>query len=135
MEKHILALESAGATPNLDDDDIEDKALEMAIDEVYKANGRKWKPWAKNARSIRMGEIILLVDSDTIVPEVSCWPPRCKGEFCISNLFLLFFKFCAFIIYRIALGMLRANSPNVPMLLSFNTNQAFIFYCLYVPLF
>ena len=72
MEKHILALESAGATPDLDDNDIEDKALEMAIDEVYEANGRKWKPWAKNARSIRMGEIILLVDSDTVVPEVSC---------------------------------------------------------------
>ena len=70
MEKHILALESA--IPNLDEDDIEDKALEMAIEEVYETNGRKWKPWAKNARSIRMGEIILLVDSDTVVPEVSC---------------------------------------------------------------
>ena len=89
MEKHILALESAGGTLNLDEDDIEDKALEMAIDEIYEANGRKWKPWANNARSIRMGDIILLVDSDTVVPEVSCPPPRCKREFCISY-FLLF---------------------------------------------
>lgn len=90
MEKHILALESAGDKSDLDEDDIEDKALEMAIDEVYEANGRKWKPWAKNARSIRMGDIVLLVDSDTVVPEVSCRPPRCKQNFCISN-FLLFF--------------------------------------------
>ena len=123
MEKHILALESAGAPSNLDDDDIEDKALEMAIEEVYEANGRKWKPWAKNARSIRMGDIILLVDSDTVVPEVSCRPPRCKDNFA-SQSFLLFSSVpSAFFYYRIALGMLRVNLPKVPMLLSFNTNQ------------
>ena len=34
MEKHILALESTG-TSKLDDDDIEDKGLEMAIDWSY----------------------------------------------------------------------------------------------------
>lgn len=81
MEKHILALESQNATHELDDDDIENKALEMAIEEVYEATGRKWKPWANNARSIRMGDIILLVDSDTVVPEVSCWSPRCTRNF------------------------------------------------------
>ena len=89
MEKHIHALESAGATPNSEDDDIEEKALEMAIEEVYEANGRKWKPWAKNARSIRMGDIILLVDSDTVVPEVSCRPPRCRANFASQSFFFL----------------------------------------------
>ena len=104
MEKHILALESASATPQLDDDGIEEKALEMAIEEVFEATGKKWKPWAKNARSIRMGEIILLVDSDTVVPEVSCWPPRCKWNLASQS---SFFFVCFY--YRIALGMLRVN--------------------------
>ncbi|RDB21975.1 hypothetical protein Hypma_011029 [Hypsizygus marmoreus] len=70
MEKHILALEASGHSQASGDfDSLEDKALELALEETYKANGEKWKPWAKNARSIRMGEIILIVDSDTIVPE------------------------------------------------------------------
>jgi len=72
MEKHIGALE---ASPDgvQDADALEEKALELAIDEIYQRNGQKWKPWASNARSIRVGEIILIVDSDTIVPEVcSC---------------------------------------------------------------
>lgn len=72
MEKHILALETS---PNgiYDNDNLEEKALELAIDEIYQTNGQKWKPWASNARSIRIGDIILIVDSDTIVPEVcSC---------------------------------------------------------------
>ncbi|KAF9552144.1 hypothetical protein CPC08DRAFT_738237 [Agrocybe pediades] len=68
MEKHILALESSNE--KFDGDvSLEDKALEMAIEETYEATGRKWKPWAKNARSLRIGEVILIVDSDTIVPE------------------------------------------------------------------
>ena len=71
MEKHIVALEAINAASGLDYDGIEDTALEMAIEEVYEANGKKWKPWAKNAKSMRMGDIILIVDSDTIVPEVS----------------------------------------------------------------
>jgi hypothetical protein len=66
MEKHILELEASGDLH----EDIEDKALELAIEETYQKNGQKWRPWAKNGRSIRMGEVILIVDSDTIVPEV-----------------------------------------------------------------
>ena len=72
MEKHILALETSGMYDvNSESDSLEDKALELAIEEVYQANDQKWRPWAKNARSIRIGEIILIVDSDTIVPEVN----------------------------------------------------------------
>jgi hypothetical protein len=74
MEKHLLALEEAGE----DDEEegaqtLEDRALEMAIEEVYAESGNRWKPWASNGKSMRIGEIILIVDSDTIVPEVSAF--------------------------------------------------------------
>jgi hypothetical protein len=72
MEKHIFALE---ASPDgiYDNDTLEEKALQLAIEEIYQRNGQKWKPLASNARSIRIGDVILIVDSDTIVPEVcSC---------------------------------------------------------------
>ena len=71
MEKHILALEAAEYNGELS---LEDKALELAIEETYEETGKRWKPWAKNARSLRVGDIILIVDSDTIVPEVSKVP-------------------------------------------------------------
>ncbi|KAF5347443.1 hypothetical protein D9756_011118 [Leucocoprinus leucothites] len=48
---------------------LEEKALDMALEEVYEQTGRRWRPWASNARSLRVGDIILLVDSDTVVPE------------------------------------------------------------------
>ena len=50
---------------------LEDRALMMAIEEVHEAVGKRegFKPWAANGRAMRIGEIILLVDSDTIVPE------------------------------------------------------------------
>ena len=50
-------------------DDREEQALQMAIDEVYEASGRRFRPWAANGRACRLGEIVLIVDSDTIVPE------------------------------------------------------------------
>ncbi|KAI0746496.1 glycosyl transferase family group 2-domain-containing protein [Daedaleopsis nitida] len=50
-------------------EDLEEKALQMAIDEVYEASGRRFRPWAANGRACRLGEIILLVDSDTVVPD------------------------------------------------------------------
>lgn len=52
-----------------DTEDVQEKALQMALDEMYAETGNRFKPWAMNAKSIRMGEIILIVDSDTIVPE------------------------------------------------------------------
>ena len=50
---------------------LEDRALMMAIEEFHEATGNRegFKPWAANGRSMRIGEIILLVDSDTVVPE------------------------------------------------------------------
>jgi hypothetical protein len=51
-------------------EDIEEQALRMAVEEIYEESGQRFKPWAHNAKALRMGEIILIVDSDTIVPEV-----------------------------------------------------------------
>ena len=69
MERYILELE---AGEKFDDVDmtLEERALELAIQEKYEATGRRWEPWACNARSLRIGDLILLVDSDTVVPEV-----------------------------------------------------------------
>ncbi|TFK47355.1 hypothetical protein OE88DRAFT_1636588 [Heliocybe sulcata] len=50
-------------------EDLEEKALQMAIEEVFEASGQRFRPWAANGRSCRVGEIILIVDSDTVVPE------------------------------------------------------------------
>lgn len=41
----------------------------MAIEETWEESGRRWRPWAANGRATRIGEILLLVDSDTVVPE------------------------------------------------------------------
>jgi len=51
-------------------EDAEEKALQMAIEEVWEESGRRHRPWAANGRATRMGEVVLLVDSDTVVPEV-----------------------------------------------------------------
>ncbi|TCD64806.1 hypothetical protein EIP91_003618 [Steccherinum ochraceum] len=72
LEKHLAALaaEAASRGDDLEDDDeAEEKAMNMAIEEIYEESGRRWKPWACNPKSIRLGEIILIVDSDTLVPE------------------------------------------------------------------
>ncbi|KAF8589551.1 hypothetical protein K439DRAFT_1332659 [Ramaria rubella] len=60
VEKFVLQLEEM---------EIEERALQMALEETYEETGRKWMPWAANGRAIRVGAIILIVDSDTIVPE------------------------------------------------------------------
>lgn len=41
----------------------------MAQDEIFEETGRQFKPWCANGKSLRMGEIILIIDSDTVVPE------------------------------------------------------------------
>lgn len=72
LEKHLSALiaEAAALGEDIDDDDkLEDKALQLAIEETWEESGRRWRPWASNGKSLRIGEIILLVDSDTVVPE------------------------------------------------------------------
>ncbi|KAG0701465.1 glycosyl transferase family group 2-domain-containing protein [Suillus ampliporus] len=71
LEKHLKVLLESEERDELEDDPqpLEDRALNMACEELFMESGERWKPWACNGKSIRMGEIILLVDSDTIVPE------------------------------------------------------------------
>lgn len=49
-------------------DDLEERALQLAMEEVYHTSGTGHRPWAANARACRIGSIILLVDADTVVP-------------------------------------------------------------------
>ncbi|KAJ7122674.1 glycosyl transferase family group 2-domain-containing protein [Mycena crocata] len=74
MEAHLAALEAAAAGGDEGHEEgegecLEDRALAMAVEQVYAETGGRWKPWASNGRSCRVGEVILIVDSDTIVPE------------------------------------------------------------------
>lgn len=48
--------------------ELAERALELAVAET---NGRAW---ARGGQALRIGEIILIVDSDTIVPEVRRYP-------------------------------------------------------------
>ncbi|KAK7055869.1 glycosyl transferase family group 2-domain-containing protein [Favolaschia claudopus] len=68
LEKHLAALEAAGVTED-DGECLEDKAMYLAVEETYEESGRRHRPWACNGKSLRVGEIILIIDSDTIVPE------------------------------------------------------------------
>jgi hypothetical protein len=74
LEKYLKTLEEAVEEGEMEEEgpqSLEDKALEMAIEETFEESGQKWRPWASNGKSLRIGEIILIVDADTIVPEVS----------------------------------------------------------------
>jgi hypothetical protein len=72
MERHLAALEEQGVEDSEEDGgkSLEDQALDLAVEEVFEESGRRHRPWAANGKSIRMGEVILIIDSDTIVPEV-----------------------------------------------------------------
>jgi hypothetical protein len=70
LERAERASVADSASSNDGDEDIEEQALRMAVDEIFEESGRRFKPWAHNAKALRMGEVILIVDSDTIVPEV-----------------------------------------------------------------
>ena len=77
--------EEDGEEDGEEEENLEEKALGMAIEEVLEESGRRWRPWAANGRSCRLGEIILLVDSDTVGPEVRFWfrcffPQGCRGK-------------------------------------------------------
>ncbi|KAI1784473.1 glycosyl transferase family group 2-domain-containing protein [Ganoderma leucocontextum] len=71
LEKHLLKLEAQESAGTLDpsDEALEDRALKLAVEETFEESGRRWRPWAENGRSLRVGELILIVDSDTVVPE------------------------------------------------------------------
>ena len=45
--------------------------MNLAAEELFAESDFKHKPWAYNGKALRVGEIILIIDADTIVPEVS----------------------------------------------------------------
>ncbi|KAF9004624.1 glycosyl transferase family group 2-domain-containing protein [Cyathus striatus] len=59
----------AAAMGYASEEDLEEKALALAIEEMWEESGKKFRPWAANGRATRIGEIVLIVDSDTVVPE------------------------------------------------------------------
>ena len=68
LEKHLTELQQTNGV-NDEFESLEDQAMKLAVEEMYEESGQRFKPWAANGRSLRMGEIILIIDSDTIVPE------------------------------------------------------------------
>jgi len=68
LETFLAQLIDEGAedTP---DECLEDRAMKMAAEEMFEESERRWKPWSANGKSVRIGQIILIIDSDTVVPE------------------------------------------------------------------
>ncbi|KAJ3818987.1 glycosyl transferase family group 2-domain-containing protein [Lentinula raphanica] len=77
---------NAPSQPRFDNiDSLEERALQLAVEQIYQESGTVKKvvdesgketeevvyhrPWAGGARSLRVGEIILIIDADTVVPE------------------------------------------------------------------
>lgn len=71
LEKFLAELEASGEEDGAGEDCLEDKAMRLAAEEIFEESGNQFRPWCRNGKSIRVGEIILIIDSDTIVPEVS----------------------------------------------------------------
>ena len=42
----------------------------LAVDDMAADTRGRSYPWAANGKAVRIGQIVLLVDSDTVVPEV-----------------------------------------------------------------
>ena len=67
LEKHLAELQANGASDEVEC--LEDQAMKLAVEEMYEESGRKFKPWAANGKALRVGDVILITDSDTVVPE------------------------------------------------------------------
>lgn len=72
LEKHLAVLEAEGIEDDSENGSLEDRAMKMAQEEMVEESEGRWKPWCANAKSLRMGQIVLIIDADTIIPEVSC---------------------------------------------------------------
>jgi hypothetical protein len=90
LEKFLAQLIAEGAE-DIDPatgESLEDRAMHMAQEEIYEESGRKWRPWCSNGKSLRVGEIILIIDADTIVPEVR------QSSCTLFGKFLLIYMMC-----------------------------------------
>ena len=70
LEKFLAELEASGEEDGPGDQCLEDKVMCLAEEEIFEESGRWFHPWCWNGKSIRVGQIILIIDSDTIMPEV-----------------------------------------------------------------
>jgi hypothetical protein len=69
LEKHLQDLLEAGEKDNeATGRCLEDRAMDMAIKEMYEEVGRP-KSWAGNGKSLRAGKIIMIIDAGTIVQD------------------------------------------------------------------
>ena len=78
LEKFLAQLVAEGAEDSAEEC-LEDRAMDMAQEEIFEETGRQFKPWCANGKSLRMGEIILIIDSDTVVP-VDCFRDAAREE-------------------------------------------------------
>ncbi|KAF5369368.1 hypothetical protein D9758_002569 [Tetrapyrgos nigripes] len=69
LEKHLSLLQRLGEKDSSTGVSLEERALKAAIEETYNETGNRFKPWAENGKQLKVGEIVLLVDSDTVIPE------------------------------------------------------------------
>jgi hypothetical protein len=70
LEKHLASLLSSDLTESSSSEEsLEDQAMKLAQEEIFEETDSRWKPWCANGKSLRIGEIILIIDSDTVVPE------------------------------------------------------------------
>ena len=120
MEEHIYKLELERAEkdsvtdstgPDVAGEEVEEQALRFAVEEIFEESGRRFRPWAHNAKALRIGEIILIVDSDTIVPEV-----RLPD-------FSLIYRFGVDVLHRIASVTPHVSLPSALKLQSSNMSQ------------
>ncbi|KAF8505301.1 hypothetical protein JB92DRAFT_3122481 [Gautieria morchelliformis] len=51
--------------------DIKERALHLVVEETFEEIGRRWMPWAANGCAIRVGELILIVDLDTLYRRIA----------------------------------------------------------------
>jgi len=76
LETHLATLLAQGATDTILPDGtteyVEDQTMKLAQEDIFAETEGKFKPLCANGKSLRMGEIILIIDSDTVVP-VDCF--------------------------------------------------------------
>jgi len=68
---------------------MEDVIWKLALEHAKKTSitheesRRRFKPWEDGAKVLRVGEVVLIVDSDTIIPEARlfCAPNRKHATF------------------------------------------------------
>lgn len=59
-EEDLIEEEEAGEDDMYED--LEEKALQLALEETYAETGWRYRPWGRNAKSIRMGKLVMITN-------------------------------------------------------------------------